>query len=1106
MNTRVEQTPESLNPLFSISKDGTILYSNDASEPILNGWGVRVGDKLPLSIVDLVQRVISRKSPEKIEVKAGNKVYLVVLSPLPEQELVSISGFDISDHRELREEIKQSEERLKALMDHNPSLVFLKDECGRYVYLNKSYEKQFVHSEDWYGKTDFDFWPKESAELFQANDSLVLKSGHIHQFVEDSTDLNGTRYCWLNYKFPFINSKNKKYVGGIGIDITDRVRAEEDLRESEERFSKAFYSSPAALCITRLSDGMIVDVNESYLKMFCYSWQELVGHTSIELGMYSADTVSRDKLLNLLQKNGYIQNFEMNFRTKAGELISAIFSVEPININGQSHIITTFLDITERKRTEETLKESEERFRSAFDDSAVAMALVCPDARLLKVNDAFCRMLGFEKSEMEGLTFLDFTYPDDIEPSISTHKAVINREKPLFWLEKRYIRKDGRVIWCEVSSSPVFDSKGCPIYTVAHIQDITDRKNAEEELWKSENRFRVMFEEHGAPMLLIEPNSGQIIDANEAAARFYEYSREQLRAMYIDQINQLPPGEVATERCNAVKRIKNVFVFTHRLASGDERLVEVYSSPVTIEGRPMLFSIIHDITLRKKAEEALKMANETLEARVQERTSELEKAYNSLKESEERLAEAQRIARIGGWDWDIVTNKMYRSDELYHIFRLSPQEFDTTYGILLNYVHPDDRNHIDIAVKEALKGKPIDNDYRIILADGEECIVHMTGEVIFDEKNNPVHMIGTVQDITERKKAEYALYESEERLRLSQKAAKIGSFEWNIQTGVNVWTPELEAMYGLQPGEFNKTEEAWEQLVNPEDRQNAIRLVDQAIQTGEPTEGEWRVIWSDGSVHWLTGRWQVFKDATGQPVRMTGVNIDITERRKAEEALAKVEIVRKQEIHHRIKNNLQVISSLLDLQAEKFRGKKNIEDFQILESFQESQDRVISMALIHEELHKGGKPDTLNISRYIEELANNLLLTYSVCNNGISLDMDVEEDIFFDMDTSVPLGIIVNELVSNSLKHAFSGRDKGEIQIKLKRVKNGECEREDCNPAYVLMISDNGIGIPEKIDIENLDSLGLQLVTSLVDQLDGQLELKRNQGTEFIIRFTVKER
>ena len=140
--------------------------------------------------------------------------------------------------------------------------------------------------------------------------------------------------------------------------------------------------------------------------------------------------------------------------------------------------------------------------------------------------------------------------------------------------------------------------------------------------------------------------------------------------------------------------------------------------------------------------------------------------------------------------------------------------------------------------------------------------------------------------ITERKRAEEELRASEERLRLAQQAARVGAFEWDIQSGVNTWTPELEALYGLPPGGFAKTEAAWESLVHPDDRADAVRRVEQAFETGETTEWEWRVVWPDASVHWLAGRWRVFKDRSGKPLRMTGINIDITERKRAEELRA----------------------------------------------------------------------------------------------------------------------------------------------------------------------------------------------------------------------------
>lgn len=249
----------------------------------------------------------------------------------------------------------------------------------------------------------------------------------------------------------------------------------------------------------------------------------------------------------------------------------------------------------------------------------------------------------------------------------------------------------------------------------------------------------------------------------------------------------------------------------------------------------------------------------------------------------------------------------------------------------------------------------------------------------------------------------------------------------------------------------------------------------------------------------------------GAPDTWCLVVTDLTEQKKNEEILANIENARKKEIHHRIKNNLQVITSLLDLQAEKFSNRGCVEDSEILEAFRVSQDRVISMSLIHEELHEGGEIDTLNFSPYLERLVQNLLRTYSLGDTEISLNMDLEENVFFDMDTAVPLGLVVNELVSNSLKYAFPGRSKGKIQIKLFKDKdrselnNGD-EKLTEGIGYTLIISDDGVGIPENISLENSDTLGLQLVSLLVDQLEGEIHLKRDHGTEFKIEIMVEKK
>ncbi len=228
-------------------------------------------------------------------------------------------------------------------------------------------------------------------------------------------------------------------------------------------------------------------------------------------------------------------------------------------------------------------------------------------------------------------------------------------------------------------------------------------------------------------------------------------------------------------------------------------------------------------------------------------------------------------------------------------------------------------------------------------------------------------------------------------------------------------------------------------------------------------------------------------------------------RKKAEESLAELEKTRIKEIHHRIKNNLQVISSLLGLQAEKFSDAK------VLEAFKESQNRVASMALIHEELYKGIKIQTLDFADYLRKLAVNLFSSYNLRNDNISLNIDLEQ-IYLYTDTAIPLGIIVNEMVSNSLKHAFSNRKKGEIGINLKKAENfavnkeSSCVENGCKEGnsfqYILRVADNGKGIPEEIDFRSTDSLGFQLINLLVGQIDGCVELRRDQGTEFTIRFS----
>ncbi len=196
------------------------------------------------------------------------------------------------------------------------------------------------------------------------------------------------------------------------------------------------------------------------------------------------------------------------------------------------------------------------------------------------------------------------------------------------------------------------------------------------------------------------------------------------------------------------------------------------------------------------------------------------------------------------------------------------------------------------------------------------------------------------------------------------------------------------------------------------------------------------------------------------------------------------------EVHHRVKNNMQVISSMMGLQS------GVVEDKKYARMFEDSQNRIKAMALIHEKLYGSGDLTNIDVGDYIKSLAEDLLRSCGVDANKIALKTDIQ-DVFLRVDTAINCGLIINDLVSNSLKHAFPEGKSGEIKIAFGRSGKKRFE---------LVVSDNGVGMPEDLDFRNTESLGLQLVTTLAEyQLKGKIELNRNGGTEFQIKFKEKK-
>ena len=803
-------------------------------------------------------------------------------------------------------------------------------------------------------------------------------------------------------------------------------------------------------------------------------------------------------------------------------------------------------DLTEQKKNEEII--AEERLAQSIIEQAGESIVVCDTSgRIIRFSNNISKLCGDDPTfqRFEDIIDLRFSVGTDAEKSIFPVSSSL-KGSAILGMEATFELKDCQKFYFLLNSGPLKNNNGDIIGCVVTLTNITERKQADEKLLKAHDQIRIQSEdlqvfneelqaqseelkvtnealhESEKRFRTLAENSPDAIArfdvqnrhtyANPAAAKVYGLSQEEIIGKTLGKLRrdteQVRLLETYYEIVFATGKTKKI-EFQYMSPTGNEYYFSTRIIPEFADDKvTSILTISHDITDIKKAENRLKDTLGNLGNLVKERTAELEKAYNSLKENETSLSEAQEMTHIGNWERNFSTNKFSWSDEMYRIFGLKPQEFKVTYDLFLNYVHPDDRDYIDNIAKKAKNGNSFDIDFRIISARGKERIVHVRSNVIFNEKNIPVRIRGTTQDITASKGAEERLRQSEEKYRNIVETANEGIITINNKNKITYVNKKFVDMLRYTLEEVNDSS-IWNFI--SEDCKSVAKK--NLIQRNKDKTGsyELKLIRKDSSLIWTLLNTKPLFDEEGKYVGSMSMLTDITEKKEAEEAMAKIETTRKQEIHHRIKNNLQVISSLLDLQAEQFNNRECIKDSEVLEAFKESQDRVISMALIHEELYKSGGIDTLDFSSYIEKLTDNLFLTYKVGTKDITLNMDMAENLFFDMDTAVPLGIIVNELISNSLKHAFPDRDKGEIRIKLCgensiEFENEDCESEDCKmTSFTLTISDNGVGFSE-LDIEDIDSLGLQLVTSLVDQLDGELELKMDNGTEFIITFTITER
>ncbi len=346
-------------------------------------------------------------------------------------------------------------------------------------------------------------------------------------------------------------------------------------------------------------------------------------------------------------------------------------------------------------------------------------------------------------------------------------------------------------------------------------------------------------------------------------------------------------------------------------------------------------------------------------------------------------------------------------------------------------------------------------------------------------------LIASALDITERRKSEEALHESEGDLKTAQSIAHIGSWKWGVETGEVEWSDEMFRIFGIdKETHAGNLGDIARNAMHPDDLHivlpaNAKNIANMPF--------EYRIVLPDGSIRtiWAKSGDTIF-DGMGNPLRMSGVAQDITERKKAEakiDALLTEKELLLKEIHHRIKNNMNTIGSLLSLQAQTFK------DPLAIEALEDAKNRVRSMAILYDKLYRSADFSELSVKDYVPTLVDEVISNFPN-SNMVKVEKRID-DFMLDAKRLQPLGIIINELLTNIMKYAFRGRESGLITVSATNTDGH----------VAISVQDNGTGMPESVSFENSTGFGLQLVQALTRQLEGSLQIERENGTRFAIEF-----
>jgi PAS domain S-box-containing protein len=774
--------------------------------------------------------------------------------------------------------------------------------------------------------------------------------------------------------------------------------------------------------------------------------------------------------------------------------------------------------VAERQAAFDSLGQAEEQHRATFELASIGMAQADPQTgRWFRVNSAMCAITGYTEDEMLRLTVRELTHPDDRERDWDAFLAVVRGDSPSYRIEKRYVRKDGELVWVHVNMTVIRDADSRPVRTMAVIEDVTERKHAEDKLRTglaeleqsrqvllsvvedqrataaalrlSEEKFAKAFAASPIAMSVTSTRDGRYADVNDVFLLNTGYSKDEIIDRMSDELTIFADPQERARLLDAAMAQGVVYGMecSIRTKRGTLRSCLISTVPVTIGGERYFLSSMLDITERKLAETAERAAKEELQRLLAAN----EAARRSLLSMLEDHRAAEREIGLLAHAIRAISENVSITDKDSKILFVN-EAFLRTYGYTAEELVGQ---HMRVVRADAYPESTFEEIVKTTAAggwqgelvnrrkDGSLFPIFLSTSVLRGESGEPLALVGVATDITERKAALQSLATSEERYRRIVNTANEGIWGTDAEYRTTFVNGRLASMLGYLPEEMLGRPVA--DFLWPED------LTDQANKATRRRSGlaetyERRFRRKDGSTLWALISVVPVADLADTFAGSIAMLADITDLKRTQDSLMTTVAEKEtllREVHHRVKNNLQAMIHLVELQLD------NITDGATRVFLHELQEQARTMSLVYEQLYQSDSLARVDMTPYLQTLGSNVLQAFG---QGRRIELEVDSAaVTMDVETAMPCGLIVNELLTNALKYAFPPNHPAPPRILVRLAQDGA--------QYALTVADNGVGLGG-VDWQRGSSMGLRLVRMWVThQLGGTIEASEERGTSWQI-------